>query len=221
MKKLIFVFIVFFSFSLSAQDSKNSIKVTKKDSVSYIFNSEFNVLYKGWNNKIKVIPPNGYSKEDIKVECINCSISEKCDFEGNYIVKVMRGNTAYISMYIFNENEQKIYLGKSEFRISLLPAPTAYFGGRTGGVIDVKSALNAELIVSLGFHPLNVSYNVLSFDLVINKQTFSSNGNILTGQMRSAISKSNSGDELGFTNIIIQGPANIQQLYSGILLKIK
>ena len=221
MKKLIFVFILFFSFSLSAQESNNSIKVTKKDSVSYIFNSEFNVLYKGWNNKIKVVPPNGYSKDDIKVECINCSISEKCDFEGNYIVKVMRGNTAYISMYIINENEQKIYLGKSEFRISPLPVPTAYFGGRTGGVIDIKSALNAELIVSLGLHPLNVSYNILSFDLIIKKQTFNNNGNILTSQMRSAISKLNTGDELVFTNIIIQGPASKQQLYSGILLKIK
>ncbi|GEM_PF-6696276 len=221
MKKLIFVFIVFFSFSLSAQDSKNSIKVTKKDSVSYIFNSEFNVLYKGWNNKIKVVPPKGYSKEDVKVECVNCIISEKCDFEGNYIVKAMRGNTAYIAMYVINDYKQKVYLGKSEFRISPLPAPTAYFGGRTSGVIDIKSAINAELLVSLGFHPLNVSYTVVSFDLIINEITYKSNNSRLTAQMRSSLRGLNSGDELVFTNIIIQGPASIQQLYAGILLKIK
>ena len=61
--------------------------------------ADLQVLYRGWNNKIKV-SASGYKPESIKISCSGCSITSSPDKDGNYIAKAPggRGKAAFITV---------------------------------------------------------------------------------------------------------------------------
>ena len=186
--------------------------------------ADLQVLYKGWKNKIKIAAA-GYSSEKVSVSCSGCSISSKPDKDGVYIATVSKGKKATITVSAVDDNGKKVELAKEEFRIFNLPPPTAYFGGKAGGKMSKLTAAQIPVLsASLGESPLNVPYQVVSFQMLGisngNPVTLNANSRALTGDMKKLIKKIPFNGSLTFTNIKVKGPAGVQTLESGIVLKL-
>ena len=186
--------------------------------------ADLQVLYKGWKNKIKVAAA-GYSSEKVSVSCSGCSISSKPDKDGIYTATVSKGKKATITVSALDDNGKKVELAKEEFRIFNLPPPTAYFGGKASGKMSKLTAAQIPVLsASLGESPLNVPYQVVSFQMLGisngNPVTLTAKSRALTGDMKKLIKKIPFNGSLTFTNIKVKGPAGVQTLESGIVLKL-
>lgn len=187
--------------------------------------ADLNVLYRGWENKLKV-SASGYDPATVSVSCSGCSISEKGDF---YIAKVSgSGKKATVKVSAKDDDGNTVSLAEEEFRIFSLPSPQIYFANQT---IDkpllsrglAKSA--SKLIAKLGNSPLNVPYEVTSFEMLIVKggkvATVRSKSNKLTGEMKNAIKKMAAGSPLTFSNVKAKGPSGKSQPIGSISFKLK
>ena len=87
--------------------------------------ADLQVLYRGWNNKIKV-SASGYNPESVKVSCSGCSISSAPDKDGNYTAKAPSGRSkeAFITVSAIDDNGKSVELARERFRIFPLPKPT-------------------------------------------------------------------------------------------------
>ena len=127
------------------------------------------VLYKGWDNKIKV-SASGYDPEAIKVSCSGCTISKKGDF---YIAKAGSGKKATINVSATTEDGQTVKLAAEEFRIFALPKPQPFFANQSHDKATMKkgNAMSAtEIIAKLGDSPLNVQFKVTGFKMLVLKK---------------------------------------------------
>lgn len=190
--------------------------------------ADLQVLYRGWNNKIKV-SASGYKPESIKISCSGCSITSSPDKDGNYIAKAPggRGKEAFITVSAIDDNGKNVELTKERFRIFNLPKPTVYFGGKAGGSMKKVDAVQIpKLKAQLGESPLDVPYTVTSFVMLTVKNgqpiRLKSNGERLSGQMKAAIKKINKGGTLTFTGVKVKGPSGKEQpLDAGLVLTLK
>jgi gliding motility-associated protein GldM len=186
--------------------------------------ADLQVLYKGWSNRIK-IAAGGFSSEKVSVSCSGCSISSKPDKDGIYIAKVTKGKKATITVSALDDNGKKVELGKEEFRIFSLPPPTAYFGGKAGGKMSKLDALQIPVLTAnLGESPLDVPYQVVQFSMLGmsngNPITLTARSRVLTPEMKSLMKRIPPNGSLTFTNIKVKGPAGVQSLESGVVLKL-
>jgi gliding motility-associated protein GldM len=190
--------------------------------------ADLQVLYRGWNNKIKV-SASGYKPESIKISCSGCSITSSPDKDGNYIAKAPggRGKEAFITVSAIDDNGKNVELTKERFRIFNLPKPTVYFGGKAGGSMKKVDAVQIpKLKAQLGESPLDVPYSVTSFVMLTVKNgqpiRLKSNGERLSGQMKAAIKKMAKGGTLTFTGVKVKGPSGKEQpLDAGLVLTLK
>jgi hypothetical protein len=123
---------------------------------------DMNVLYRGYDNKIEATA-SGYP--EAKVTGSGVSVSKS----GNgYIGRVSGGTKeATISISGFNKVTNKsVPLGSFKFRVRNLPPPSLFFGG----VEDGGTASRAETRIFAKYGPeipLNVSFQVLSWELIV------------------------------------------------------
>ncbi len=186
--------------------------------------ADLQVLYKGWKNKIKIAAA-GYSSEKVTVSCSGCSISSSADKDGNYTATVTRGKEAFITVSAVDDNGKKVELAKERFRIFNLPPPTAYFGGKAGGKMSKLDALQIPILTAnLGESPLDVPYEVVQFSMLGmsngNPITLTSKSRVLTKDMKGLMKRIPPNGSLTFTNIKVKGPAGVQSLESGVVLKL-
>lgn len=187
--------------------------------------ADLNVLYRGWDNRLKV-SASGYDPSTVSVSCSGCSISKKGDF---YIAKASgKSKTATVNVTAKDDKGNSVALAKEEFRVFSLPAPQIYFANQTidKPVMSRGLAKNAsKLIAKLGNSPLNVPYEVTSFDMIVVKKgkvaTVSSKGNKLSGAMKNAIKSMSAGTMLTFSNVKAKGPSGKSQPIGGISFRLK
>lgn len=167
--------------------------------------ADLNVLYRQWDNKIEV-SAGGYPPESIKVSCSGCSISKKGEF---YIAKVSgTGKKATISISA-DVDGRTVPIAKKEMRIFPLPDPRPYFAGQTFDRTALKvgkAKQGVKLVAKLGDSPLNVPYEVTSFEMYVpgkggKVEVLKSKSSRLSSQMRGAISKMRPGASISFSKI--------------------
>ena len=181
------------------------------------------VLYKGWDNKIKV-SASGYKPEAIKVSCSGCTISKKGDF---YLARAGSGKTATINVSATTEDGQTVKLAAEEFRIFALPKPQPFFANQSHDKATMKkgNAMSAtEIIAKLGDSPLNVQFKVTGFKMLVLKNGKSAvlkarNGR-LTNEMKNAIKKISKGTSLTFVEISAAGPSGKSVPIGGLSFKL-
>ena len=190
--------------------------------------ADLQVLYRGWNNKIKV-SASGYNPESVKVSCSGCSISSAPDKDGNYTAKAPSGRSkeAFITVSAIDDNGKSVELARERFRIFPLPKPSVYFGGKSGGNMKKVDAVQIpKLIAQLGESPLDVPYEVVEFVMLTVKNgqpiRLKSKGNRLTAAMKESIKKTNKGGSLTFTGVKVKRLPNgkPQPLDAGLVLRL-
>ena len=182
------------------------------------------VLYRGWSNKIKV-SASGYDPESIKVSCSGCSISKSGDF---YIAKVSgSGKKATINVSATTDDGQTVKLAAEEFRIFPLPDPKPYFANQTYDKPTMKksTAVGAsQVFAKLGDSPLNISYKVTEFKMIVSKNgkiaELKSKSGKLSGEMKNAIKKMPKGTSLTIIGVKAAGPSGKSKPIGGLSFKL-
>ncbi len=168
--------------------------------------ADLNVLYRGWDNKLKV-SASGYDPSTVSVSASGgVSISKKGDF---YIAKV-KGSAKKVTINVTAKDAKgnSVSLAQEEFRVFPLPAPQIYFANQSidKPVLSRSMARKAsKLVAKLGNSPLNVPYEVTQFNMIVVKNgkmgTLESKSAKLTGAMKAAIKKMPSGSMLTFSGV--------------------
>ena len=188
--------------------------------------ADLQVLYIGWNNKIKV-SASGYKPESIRLSGRGCSVKGP-DSKGYYIATVTNGRAKEAKLIVSatDDNGKNVELANETFRVFPLPKPTAYFAGKAGGNLKKANAVSySKLKASLGDSPLDVPYTVVSFTMFTTKGgapiELNSKSDKLTPQMKAALKKIPKNGSLTFTRVKVKGPSGkVSQLESGIVLKL-
>ncbi len=189
-----------------------------------IANSEMNVLYRGWDNKIEV-SASGYDPSTVNVSCSGCKISKKGD---GYIARVS-GSAKKASLNITAKDAEgaSVKIVSKEFRIFNLPSPKPYFAGQTFDKPTIKKAkaANSSIVKALiGDSPLDVKYTVTGFKMSGSKNGKSfdmrSKGNKLTGEMKAYIKRLGKSSKIIITDIVAQGPSGKPKKIGSLVFKV-
>ncbi|WP_118195983.1 type IX secretion system motor protein PorM/GldM [Albibacterium indicum] len=169
---------------------------------------KMNVLYIGVNNPVSVSAP-GTPTDKINVSMSGGSISGS---GGKYNVRVTSPGTARISVSAEVAPGKTQTLSTTEFRVKRIPDPIAKFAGKTGGTMATV-ALKAQnaVFASLENFDFDAKFNITKFSMIIAKPradaiVLSTNGNNLSGSMKSALNGIVPGTRVIFDNIIAVGP---------------
>lgn len=172
---------------------------------------DLNVLYSGWDNRIKVAA-GGFDPSLVTVNCSGCSsFSKSGDF---YVAKVqgIKGE-ATISVSAKTPDGKSVSLASEKFRIFPLPKPEPRYAGQgfEKSTIAVPTAKACPPIVAYMDGPLNVAYSITGFKMVVSKggktATLTSSNNQLTADMKAAIQVMSKGSQLTFMDIRAAGPS--------------
>ncbi len=173
---------------------------------------DLNVLYSGYENKIKVAA-GGFRPEQINASCTGCeSFTKSGDF---YIAKV-KGLSGKASIKVFAKSDDgsTVQLANEEFRIFPKPKPVVKFAnyGYETKVIAKATAENCPAIKLVTESPVNIQYDVKGFSLQIlggggNKTPakLKSNSHLLTAEMKKALQSVPKGGTIMFTDIRATG----------------
>ena len=186
---------------------------------------DLNVLYAGgWKNRIEV-SASGFPAESIQVTCSGCSISKSGQ---EWIATVSGGAREATISVSASANGNSTQIAQKKFRIFPLPKPELQFGGQDGtkSTIAVTQAKQqSKLFAKLGDSPLNVPYNVSSFEMIVPQadgtvKTLVSRSAVLTGDMKAALSKMRKGQAITFMNVKAKGPNGKDIPISGLTFRL-
>lgn len=181
---------------------------------------KMNVLYIGVNNPISVSAP-GTPTDKIKVSMSGGSISGS---GGKYNVRVTSPGSARISVSAEVAPGKVQTLSSTEFRVKRIPDPVAKFAGKTGGTMSTVAlkAQNAVFAMLENFD-FDASFKVTKFSMIIAKPradaiVLSTNGNQLSGSMKSALNGITPGTRVIFDNIVAVGPDGSPRALNSVAL---
>jgi gliding motility-associated protein GldM len=172
---------------------------------------DLNVLYAGgWKNRIEV-SASGFPAESIQVTCSGCSISKSGQ---EWIATVAGGAKEATISVSASANGKSTQIAQKKFRIFPLPKPQLFFGGQSSESSTMQTQLaksQAKVFAKLGDSPLNVPYDVASFEMLISQadgtvKPVKSNSSNLTPEMRAALQKMKKGQAITFTSVQVKGP---------------
>lgn len=162
--KIISIYLLLGHYSFAQKGEELKLKVRRSKNCLGIEQPYLNVLYRNMENLIHIVYNSNY-KLIVKID--NGLVVDKND--GNYAVYVNTGTEAIISIYEESGKTQNI-IGVKNFRIMAAPVPIALYNGRRNGEEISKSQLiNGDgLTISLNSSPLEVKYEIVSFNVSIN-----------------------------------------------------
>ncbi|XOV68251.1 MAG: hypothetical protein ACFHU9_03555 [Fluviicola sp.] len=136
-----------------------------------IENIEMNVLYRGYENKIKVGMP---TSEDgtLFLTGSNVTITRKGDF---FIVKPGVGKTAELQVIETKSDGTQIFVGSKEYRVAILPTPVLHWGSIPAG----KAIMNEMPVLSAGYgrsHPFNHQFRIVKWYADYDGKEYSADG---------------------------------------------
>lgn len=180
---------------------------------------KMNVLFIGVANPVSVSAP-GIPKEKLHVSISNGSISGK---NGNYEVTVNSPGDATITVSGELMAGKTQVLGSTLFRIKRVPDPKAQFAGKSSGTTSAAN-LKAQdrLFAKLVDFYFDLKFDVVRFNMIILRPrqdavSYSTAGNELSSQMKSALNTLTPGSRIIFTNIMAKGPGGERGLEDIIL----
>lgn len=171
---------------------------------------ELNVLYRGYENKVRV-SASGYESADLGGNGVNITRSGD-----GYIVKPMgSGRTVQLSVTGRSSNGKTAVLRRTDFRVLNLPDPSMFWGAvKSGGIAPP----DLRLFMKYGPEvPLNANFSVVKWEMTIGERSVSGLGNDLTpGQpMIRAVPKGKTITVKAW----VRDPAGVQRIVSGVFTK--
>ena len=176
-----------------------------------IGNIEMNVLYVGYDNKLKATA-SGFPPDKVSLTSSAAAISKSADY---YVVKPnasMQGKEIELSVTGKTGTGSKS-LGSFKYKVRRLPNPTIYFNNtpNTESKIKKTELLSGGLTAAYDAStPLNVKFKVNGFDMVImvkgSEKKFTSNSNSISPEQLGVIKVMGAGQTVTFKNIRITGP---------------
>ena len=182
--------------------------------------TKMNVFYLGVDNPVD-ISISGVPREQMSATINNGTIVP----EGNgYIVRPATQGTAIVTVFA-NSNGQRRKMGEMNFRVKLVPTPSAKLAGKMGGLID-KSTLAAQIAIQAdmeGFD-FDLKFQIQGFTLTVSQGEFvkeaRSTSARLTDEQKTIIRSLNKGQKVYIDNILAVGPGNRQVELNPIIFKI-
>jgi len=169
---------------------------------------EMNVLYIGWDNKVRVAA-SGAGDEKVSVSISGGGGSISKTGSGRYIAKVTTPTeTCNINVTVDGKS-----VGSFPFRVRRIPDPVATIGGVMSGENMTVGQIRAQGGVGafIKDFPLDIKYTVTSFTLSADNEEgtideAACQGNTWSGQARAILNKLVSGRTVTVDNIRAVGP---------------
>lgn len=171
---------------------------------------ELNVLYRGYENKVRV-SASGYESADLGGNGV--SIIRSGD---GYVVKPTgSGRTVQLSVTGRSSNGKTAVLRRTDFRVLNLPDPTLYWGAvKSGGNIPADNKIFAKLGPEV---PLNANFQIISWELSAGERPVTGTGFDLSParQFILAVPKG----RMISVKTWVRDPAGIKRLITGVFTK--
>lgn len=181
-----------------------------------IENTEMNILYALYNNKMK-ISASGYAQDRISVSASN---GVKVTKQGeNYILEPemsLNGREVSISVTGKSEDGQTKSLGSYKYKVRRLPPPSIFINRTSAdvGKISKSDLLSATFTASYGIEiPIKVDFKVVGFTIMIDQRGtpkyFESTSNGMAPSQLSIIRAMNAGQYFTLKDVKVKGPGGI------------
>ena len=154
----------------------NLISTFGQKPIASIEMPEYNVLYRGYSNKI-IVGVTHNNKANVQISGQGCSII-KDNEDGHFIVKPITTEGVVSISVILVEGKKTDTLETKLYRVMNLPVPSVYFGSNISG----SKANIHERKVFVKYPPeipLNTTFIVKSWEIQVNDQVVSGKGNTL------------------------------------------
>ncbi|MEX0812240.1 MAG: GldM family protein [Chitinophagales bacterium] len=190
----------------------------------HISQKDFNVLYVGVNNPIKVNHPE-HNREKYEV---TISQGEIIDNGEEFFARVNRTGFAYVTLKIPDKNGAMKTVNTEKFMVKELPKPTAKVYNRVGG--DMPSKLFKQqkgLKVELDNLPYDANYRVVEYKITyINSNGLGIfrekvKGSYFTGRAKELVDLAQPGDIFIFEEIFVKGPNGKNEEIESLVFNIK
>ncbi len=198
-----------------------------QDNGLVIANTELNLLYCGYANKLQISVP-GYASADLIVKSEGATFTREGDV---WICKVTDA-AKEITASVYADNGAK-FIGTKTFKVHVLPNPGAYIKLADGtlwtaemGAIDKSQLAGASVAAEYGANEcLEASFTVVRFEVSIadgkgGYMRISSDGNKFSKMQIEAIDKLKPGTHIVLTNIHYAGAKSGKNLpFEPLILK--
>lgn len=172
---------------------------------------QLNVLYRGYNNVVRVVA-SGF--ESAELNATGATYSKVGD--GYHVVPSGSGKTAQLSVVGRSADGKTVVLRRTDFRVLNLPDPTLYWGGaKSGGNIPTG---DFKLFMKYGPEvPLSASFSVTRWEMACGERPVSGTGNDVSSarQFILAVPKG----RLVSVSTWVRGPDNIVRKITGVFTK--
>lgn len=201
MKKLILSLMLLLPVLVAAQNQARPVQMSPVIAVT-----DMQVLYRDYDNRIKVAVPGGTNPSNIMIECREALVN-KSD-----VYWIIRPNAdarkCTIAVYTMVKGQKQL-AGKEEFRVLPLPKPEVYFtygekSYENGASIPISILTNENSRIVADYSPgslLRISYEVTQFKVVINGVALNCEGATFNRAVRDRISHLQSGSTILITGI--------------------
>ncbi len=186
---------------------------------------KMNVFYIGVENPVSITAP-GFSPDQIHPHISAGKLYKKKNSWFVMLKHAVPGNKVYVSATA-EVDGKTVSLGKSEFRIKMVPDPTAEIGGMSNGKIDKGLLLASGGIIPDmkdflfgGYNFTILSYSFITFingDLVKKHVR----GKLFNEAVKNIIRNSRHQQRVFFENIQAKGPDGIVRTLNPVNLEIK
>lgn len=174
-----------------------------------ITNTDLNIVYRGYNNKLQITFP-GYKSADLIVKSEGATFTQ----EGDIWICHVSTSDKEIKMNVYAENGN-IFIGSKTFNVLTLPDPVAYIKLADGtlwsaakGGIKKSQFDGASVVIEYGY--LAEPLTIVSFELLVADgrggfRRITSDSNRFSEQQMSAIRSMRSGSAIVLSNIHYTG----------------
>ena len=188
-----------------------------------ISNNDLNIMYRKYPNKFSISVP-GVSNDKVKVSVTGAQVKQQ---GGLWIIEP--GETAKtVTISVSAELDGKMQpMGSRDYRVKMLPPPSAYFSVRDReyptGNIAASALANSSGTIIASYGPdglLDVPFKVTSFIAFIGGRSSDSKGNKFTQEQLNQIGKLKKGGMVILQNIKAVSPTGQEQTLSPLVLTV-
>ncbi len=188
-----------------------------------ISNNDLNIMYRKYPNKFSISVP-GVSNDKIKVSVSGAQAKQQ---GGLWIIEP--GETAKtVTISVSAELDGKMQpMGSRDYRVKMLPPPSAYFSVRDReyptGNIAASALANASGTIIASYGPdglLDVPFKITSFIAFIGGRSSDSKGNKFTQEQLNQIGKLKKGGMVILQNIKAVSPTGQELTLSPLVLTV-
>ena len=181
-----------------------SIDYTVGAQSTVISATQMNAMYVGVENPVSILMA-GVPPEQIQASMTNGTIRRQGN---NWVASPTAAGRATITATATVDGAPQ--RGQMEFRVMMLPSPSAQMGGRSGGNIERNTLANqVGMVASMGDFLFDLRYTITQFNVeaMVNQMSVSeaSTSAALTAAQRDLINRVPRGQRVTFSNIRARG----------------